>query len=161
MYTGKLLLYIILSIFQACVTIIGAHLLGVYIANPILFIASAILVSVSFMILIYSIISAVGTVGKGVAVVLLVLQISATGGIYPIEIMHDFFQTLYPYMPMTYAINLIREAQLGVVWGNYIPAVIILLAIGAISVVVSVAIKEKADKASKFFEEKLEESGLF
>jgi putative membrane protein len=161
MYAGKLLFYIILSILQACVTIIGAVILGVQITNYPLFIFSSILVSAVFMILMYSIISAVGTVGKGICVVLLVLQISATGGIYPIEIMHQFFQTLYPYMPMTYAITLIREAQLGVVWSNYWPALAILLAIGIITILVAVAIKEKADKSSKYFEEKLEESGLF
>lgn len=161
MYSGKLMLYIIMSILQAGVTITGAILLGVYIDNYPLFIFSAILVSVVFMILIYSLISALQTVGKGIAVILLVLQISATGGIYPIQIMHQFFQTLYPYMPMTYAIKLIREAQLGVVWSNYWPALAILLAIGIITVIVAVAIKEKADKPSKYFEEKLEESGLF
>ena len=161
MYSGKLLIYIVMSILQACVTIIGAYLLGVHIDNYPLFIFSSILVSVVFMILIYSVISAIGTVGKGAIVVLLVLQISATGGIYPIEIMHKVFQTLYPYMPMTYAIKLIREAQLGVVWSNYWPALAILLAIGIITVIVAVAIKEKADKPSKYFEEKLEESGLF
>lgn len=161
MYAGKLLIYIILSILQACVTLIGAYLLGVYVDNYPLFIFSSMLVSVVFMILIYSIISAVGNVGKGIAVILLVLQISATGGIYPIEIMHQVFQTLYPYMPMTYAIRLIRESQLGVVWSNYIPALIILIAIGIITVIVAILIKEKADKASKYFEERLEESGLF
>ena len=161
MYSGKLLIYVVLSILQACVTIIGAHLLCVYIDNYPLFIFSAILVSVVFMILIYSIISALGTVGKGIAVILLVFQISATGGIYPIQIMHEFFQVLYPYMPMTYAIKLIREAQLGVVWSNYWPALAILLAIGIITVIVAVVIKEKADKPSKYFEEKLEDSGLF
>ena len=161
MYSGKLLIYIIMSILQACVTLIGAHLLGVHVDNYPLFIFSAILVSVVFMILIYSIISAIGTVGKGIVVILLVLQISATGGIYPIQIMHQFFQTLYPYMPMTYAIKLIREAQLGVVWSNYWPALVILLAIGIITVIVAIAIKEKADRPAKYFEEKLEESGLF
>jgi putative membrane protein len=64
-------------------------------------------------------------------------------------------------MPMTYAIKLIREAQLGVVWSNYWPALVILLAIGIITVIVSVLIKEKADKSSKYFEEKLKGSGLF
>ena len=161
MYAGKLLIYVILSILQACVTLIGAHLLGVHVDNYPLFIFSSLLVSAVFMILIYSVISAIGTVGKGLCVILLVLQISATGGIYPIQIMHEFFQTLYPYMPMTYAITLIREAQLGVVWANYWPALVILLAIGIITVIVAVLIKEKADKASKYFEEKLEESGLF
>ena len=161
MYSGKLLFYIIMSILQACVTIIGACMLGIYVDNYPLFIFSAILVSVVFMILIYSIISAISTVGKGLIVLLLVFQISGTGGIYPIQIMHEFFQTLYPYMPMTYGINLIREAQLGVVWSNYWLALAILLAIGIITVIVAVIIKEKADKSSKYFEERLKDSGLF
>lgn len=161
MYFGKLLTYIIMSILQACVTIIGCYLLGIQILNPILFIASCILVSMIFMILIYSIISAIGTVGKAIGVVLLVLQISATGGIYPIQIMHPFFRALYPYMPMTYGITLVREAQLGTVWSNYIPALAILLAIGFVTIIAAVIIKEKLDKLSHYFEEKLEESKLF
>ena len=40
MYSGKLLIYIVMSILQACVTIIGAHLLGVHIDNYPLFIFS-------------------------------------------------------------------------------------------------------------------------
>ena len=161
MYAGKLLLYVALSILQACVTIIGAHFLGVQIDNYPLFIFSAMLVSAVFMIFVYSIISAVGTVGKGIAVLLLVLQISTTGGIYPIEIMHSSFKGLYYYFPMTYAIKLMREAQLSVVWSNYWPPLITLLAIGLVTVIVSVAIKEKADKSSKYLEEKLKDSGLF
>ena len=161
MYSGKLLIYVVMSILQACVTLIGAYLLGVHVDNYPLFIFSSILVSAVFMILIYSLISAIGTVGKGLAVILLVFQISGTGGIYPIQIMHKFFQTLYPFLPMTYAIRLIREAQLGVVWSNYWPALAILLIIGIITVIVAIAIKEKADKRSKYFEEKLDESGLF
>ena len=161
MYFGKLLTYIIMSILQACVTICGCYILGVQIVNAPMFIFSCILVSVIFMILIYSIISAIGTVGKAIGVILLVLQISATGGVYPIEIMHPFFKTLYPYMPMTYGINLVREAQLGVVWSNYWPSLTILIAIGLITVAVAVIIKEKLDKPSHYFEEKLEESVLF
>lgn len=161
MYSGKLLIYVIMSILQACVTLTGSYLLGIYVDNYPLFYLSAILVSVVFMMLMYSIISAIGTVGKGIAVLLLVLQISATGGIYPIEIMGKFFQTIHPYMPMTYAINLLREAQLGVVWSNYIPSLIILLGIGIAVIIVSVIIKEKADKPAKYFEDRLEESGLF
>ncbi|MBQ3472920.1 MAG: YhgE/Pip domain-containing protein [Methanobrevibacter sp.] len=161
MYFGKLLTYIIMSILQASVTIIGCYILGVQIVNPLLFIFSCLLVSMTFMILIYSIISAIGTVGKGIGVILLVLQISATGGLYPIQIMHPFFRALYPYMPMTYGITLVREAQLGVVWSNYMPALAILIAIALVTITAAVIIKEKLDKPSHYFEEKLEESGLF
>ena len=161
MYFGKLALFILMSLLQAAVTIAGIFLMGVTVKNPILFTFSAALVSMMFMILIYSLISALGQVGKGIGVILLVLQISGTGGIYPIEIMDHFFQMIYPYLPMTYAINLIRESLLGLVWINYIIALIILLGMGIVTVIVAVIIKEKADDAAHFFEERLKETDLF
>lgn len=161
MYFGKLLFFIIMSILQAGVTLVGCYLLGVYVANWPLFIFSAVLVSAVFMILVYSLISALGNLGRGLSVILLVLQISSTGGIYPVEIMHKFFQTLYPYMPMTYGIRLIRESQLGLVWSNYLPALTLLIVLGILTVIAAIIIKKRADKASHYFEERLQESGLF
>ena len=161
MYFGKSVLFLIMGLLQSCVTIIGAHILGIYIANEAMFILSCLIVSEVFMILVYSLVSALGNVGKAVAIVLLVLQISGTGGIYPVEIMSPIFNILNPYLPMTYAITLIREAQLGLIWSNFIPALIILFALGIVTVIVSIIIKEKADKATHYFENKLEESGLF
>ncbi len=161
MYFGKSVLFLIMGLLQSCVTIIGAHILGIYIANEAMFILSCLIVSGVFMLLVYSLVSALGNVGKAVAIVLLVLQISGTGGIYPVEIMSPIFNILNPYLPMTYAITLIREAQLGLIWSNFIPALIILFALGIVTVIVSIIIKEKADKATHYFENKLEESGLF
>ena len=149
MYAGKLALFNTMSIFQACVTLIGAHILGIYIDNELLFILSVFLVSGVFMTLIYSMVSALGDVGKAIAVVLLVIQISGTGGIYPVEIMAHYFNVLNPYLPMTYAITLIREAQLGLVWSNYIPALIILFVIGFATVIVCIIIKERAEENTR------------
>ena len=161
MYFGKSVLFLIMGLLQSCVTIIGAHILGIYIANEAMFILSCLIVSGVFMILVYSLVSALGNVGKAVAIVLLVIQISGTGGIYPVEIMSPLFNMLNPYLPMTYAITLIREAQLGLIWSNFLPALIILFALGIVTVIVSMIIKEKADKATHYFENKLEDSGLF
>lgn len=161
MYLGKSVIFLIMSLLQAMVTIIGAHLLGIFIDNEILFFISCLTVSGVFMVLVYSLVSALGDVGKGIAIVLLVIQISGTGGIYPVEIMAEFFNVMNPYLPMTYAITLIREAQLGLIWSNYLHALIILFAIGFATVIISVIIKEKADKATHYFENRLDDSGLF
>jgi putative membrane protein len=56
---------------------------------------------------------------------------------------------------------LIREAQLGVIWPNYIPALVILFAIAIITVIVSILVKERADRITHYFENRLEDSGLF
>ena len=161
MYFGKLALFLFMAFFQALVTIAGSIILGIYIDNLPLFMLSAILVSVVFMALIYSLSSALGNVGKGIAIILLLFQISGTGGIYPIEIMGSMFRALYPYLPMTYAIDLIREAQLGLIWSNYLPALMKLLGIGIITEAAALIVKEKADKAAHYLEKRLDESGLF
>ena len=161
MYAGKVVIFLMLSLLQCSVTIIGSHILGIYIENEIMFILSCLIVSGVFMVFVYSLVSALGDVGKAVAIVLLVLQISGTGGIYPVEIMAPLFNIMNPFLPMTYAITLVREAQLGLIWSNYLPALAVLLGIGLITVIIMLLIKSKADKATHYFEKALEDSGLF
>jgi hypothetical protein len=62
---------------------------------------------------------------------------------------------------MTHAIAMVREAQLGVIWQNYIPAFIFLLGLGIVVIILSIILKQRFDKRTKYFDEKLEESGLF
>ena len=161
MYLGKLALFLGLSVLQTTVTLIGCFILGIDIDNPLLFIFSCYVVAAVFMTLMYSLISLFGDVGKGIAIVLLVFQISGTGGIYPVEIMNEIFGVLYPYLPMTYGINMVREAQLGLIWTNYIPAFLVLFGLGIAIFVVSFILKRSFDKRTKYFEEKLDESNLF
>lgn len=161
MYMGKLALFLALSVLQTTVTMAGCFALGIDIHNPLLFLFSCYVVAAVFMTLIYSLVSLFGVVGKGIAIVLLVFQISGTGGIYPIEIMNQMFGFLYPYLPMTYAINMVREAQLGLIWANYIPAFLVLFGLGIVVFILSFILKRSFDKRTKYFEEKLEESNLF
>ena len=161
MYFGKLNLFVVLSILQAITTIILCLLIGISVDNLLMFIFSCIFVSLVFMTLVYSFVSAVGQVGKVIAILLLVFQISGTGGIYPIEIMNPIFQMLYPFLPMTYAINIIREVTLGLIWSNYIPSFLVLVAIAILTIVLSLIVKKRFDKISHYFDEKLKNSGLF
>lgn len=161
MYFGKLLLFNIMAILQTTVTLLGAFALGIDINNPPLFIFSCYFVAMIFMAFIYSLISVFGDVGKGIAIILLVFQISGSGGVYPVEIMHKIFATIAPYLPMTHAITMVRESQLGVIWQNYTPAFIFLLGLGVVVVIASIILKQRFDKHTKYFDEKLEESGLF
>lgn len=161
MYFGKLQLFNIMAILQTTVTLIGAWHLGIDIANPLMFVFSCYFVSIIFMALIYSFVSLFGDVGKGIAIILLVFQISGSGGIYPVEIMNKIFGILYHYLPMTHAITLVREAQLGLIWSNYIPSFIWLIVAGIVVVLLAIILKQRFDKRTKYFEEKLHESHLF
>lgn len=160
-YISKIIYFNILAILQTTITLIGCYLLNIDIHNPIMFILSCYFVAVMFMALVYSFISILGQVGKGIAIILLVFQISATGGIYPVQIMNKIFGVLYPYLPMTHGINIVREAQLGLIWKNYLPSFTFLLLMGIIVVLISIILKQRFDKRTKYFEDNLEESNLF
>ena len=161
MYFGKLLIFLVMAILETTVTLIGAFILGIKVANPILFILSAYFIALIFMLICYSLISALGHVGKGLAVIWLVFQISGTGGIYPIQLMGPMLQAISPYMPMTHGITLLRESALGLVWSNYIPSFVTLIAMALITLVLALIVKMFADKRAHWFEEKLNETDLF
>lgn len=160
-YNGKLLLFNIMAILQTTVTLIGSFIMGIDVSNPLMFVLSCYFVTIVFMAIIYSLSSLFGEVGKGVAILLLVFQISGSGGIYPIEIMNNIFGVIYPYLPMTHAITMVREAQLGLIWSNYLLSFVFLLVLTAVVVFASIMLKQHWDKRTKYFEEKLEESNLF
>ena len=126
-----------------------------------MFVLSCYFVAVTFMAIIYSLTSVFADLGKGVAILLLVFQIMGSGGVYPVEIMNYIFGVLYPYLPMTHAINMVREAQLGLIWSNFLPSFAYLLILGVVVVLLSILLKQRWDKRIKYFEDKLEESDLF
>lgn len=161
MYLGKLAIFNIMTILQTTVTLLGCYLLGIDIYNAPVFILTCYFVSVIFMAIIYSLSSLFGEVGKGVAILLLVFQISGSGGVYPVEIMNTIFGILNPFLPMTHGINVVREAELGLIWANYIPSFLFLLILGILVIAAATLLKQRWDKRTKFFEDKLEESGLF
>ncbi|AWX33513.1 YhgE/Pip domain-containing protein [Methanosphaera sp. BMS] len=161
MYLGKLVMFNLMSILETTVTLLGVFILGLDVGNPLVFTFSCYFVAMVFMIIMYSLISVFGDVGKAVGILLLVFQISGSGGIYPVEIMNTLFGIIYPYLPMTHGINMVRESQLGLIWANYIPSFIFLLILGIVIIALSISLKQRWDKRTKFFDEKLEEADIF
>ena len=160
LYFARLVLFILISILQTIVTLTGIFLLGMNIANPALFVFSTFFVAAILMILMYSFVSAFGTVGKVFGIILLVLQLSSTGGVYPAELTGSFFRALNPIMPMTYAITLIRESMLGTFWPNYQGALIYLVCFGFATIVISVVIKRFYDEKAQYLEDKMKNIDL-
>ena len=57
--------------------------------------------------------AALGTAGKFVAIVLLMLQLTSSAGTFPIETVPRFFQVINPFLPMTYVVTGLRQAISG------------------------------------------------
>ncbi|MFK5283560.1 hypothetical protein ACI3PL_28700, partial [Lacticaseibacillus paracasei] len=81
---------------------------GVDVRDPFYSVLFALLISIAFMIMVYVLVALFGNVGKGIAIIILVLSISGGGGNYPIQVSGKFFQAINPYLPFTHAVNLLR-----------------------------------------------------
>ena len=152
-YFGRGLLFVIISLFQTLIITLGdMYVLGTQATSPYRFVLYALLISLLFSSIIYTIVCILGNVGKAVCIVLLVLQLGSSGGTFPIQMTSEFFQTLYPKVPFTYSIGLLREA----VGGVYIPAVerdikilFIYLIVVLVGGAILVSLKARSEKLSR------------
>ena len=162
-YFGRGLLFMIISLLQTLIITLGdMYLLGTQANSPYRFVIYALLISLLFSAIIYTTVCLLGNVGKAVCIILLVLQIGSSGGTFPIQMTSSFFQTLYPKVPFTYSIGLLREA----VGGVYIPAVnrdmkilLTYLVITLVGGAILVSLKARSAKLSR--ERERERSKLF
>ena len=83
--------------------------LGYEVQNVALYYGASILIGITFMSIIQFLIRNFGDIGKFLALIILVLQLAAAGGTFPIETIDKAFQAVSPYLPMTYSIKLLRE----------------------------------------------------
>lgn len=96
------------SVFQALLSIFVLHAgLGIpTVLAPIQLYGFAIITGLSFAAVLFMLISVFGDdIGRFIAVVLMILQLTSCSGSYPIHLQNSFFQFLEPIFPMTYAVN--------------------------------------------------------
>ncbi|MGX7052165.1 YhgE/Pip family protein [Leuconostoc palmae] len=103
--------------------------------NTALLYLVALVVAFAFnqLVLLFSIMF--GKLGSGLMIIVLVLQLSASAGSYPIELSNGFFQAIHPWVPMTYSVHAFREViSIG---GSVAVDLTILLAVGIVSMVLT------------------------
>lgn len=112
-YVGRFLLFGAMAVGQALVVTIGNLVLGVQTVNAPAFVGTAVLTSLAYVSIIYSLCVSFGHLGRGLCVLLVIMQIPGASGLYPIELMPAFFRGIYPFLPFTYGIDAMRETIAG------------------------------------------------
>lgn len=160
-YFGRWILFLVISLLQTLVITLGdMYILGTQAVSPYRFVFYGLLIASLFSSIIYTIVHLLGNVGKAICIILLVLQLGSSGGTFPIQMTSSFFQALYPKVPFTYSIGLLREA----VGGVYMPAAqrdMKILLIGIVITLVSGTILVHLKSRSKKLSTEQEKSKLF
>lgn len=109
-YFGRLLFYLVAAVAMGLVCCVGDLVLGIQCESPAAFIGAGLLTVIVDVNLMYALAFAFRHIGKALAVILLIMQIPGSSGMFPIEMMPAFFQAIHPLLPFTYSIDAMREA---------------------------------------------------
>ncbi|MCQ8896417.1 YhgE/Pip domain-containing protein [Limnobacter humi] len=85
-------------------------LLGISIAHPVLLTITLFTASIVFVSIVMALVRWLGDTGKVMAVLFLILQLSSSGAIVPIQLSGELFQLLHPYLPFTWVVKATKVA---------------------------------------------------
>ena len=81
------------------------------------FILFGLFISLVFVTVVYTLVSVFGNVGKALAIVMLVLQIALWWNLSS-RVIAEVLPNNQPFLPFTYAIEMMREAVGGIIWST-------------------------------------------
>lgn len=125
-YFGRWLFYVVCGLAMGLVCCVGDLILGIQCEHPLAFIGAGLLTVFVDVNLMYALAYAFRHIGKAIAVILLIVQIPGSSGMFPIEMMPAFFQAIHPLLPFTYSIDAMREAIGGFYGWDYLHDMLLL-----------------------------------
>ena len=137
---GKSVVPVTVAALQS-VLLIGLLLLwfDVPVDHPIAWTMLVVCTAIAFVFVMLLFIWLAGDLGKALAMLLLALQISASGGVVPIELSSEFFAVLSPWLPMTWIVQGLKAAMFSAYAGNWSGPLIQTLSLTLVCAVIMMA----------------------
>ena len=113
-----------------------------------------------FTILNYALTFAFGAVGEAAIVVVMVLQVAGSGGTFPVDVLPDFYNLLYKYMPFVYSTNAAKESIAGTYGNYYFENLMILLIYVAVALVIGLLLSIPCKKLILYIKKSTKKTDL-
>lgn len=160
-YFGRFLTFFLMAMAQALVTAFGClYFVGMETAEPALFVLACCLCSLNFASMNYALVYALDNVGMALSVIIMVIQVAGSGGSYPVHVLPQLFQTLYPFMPFHYGMDMIRETVGGMYDDTYLRCALVLLGMCALFTVFGLLVYYPARRLNAAIAASKEKSGI-
>lgn len=151
---------VIISLMQSTVLCLGNMLfVGVQVENPLLYLICFWVAGIVFGFIVYTMVSLFANLGKAIAVLLLIVQVTGGGGSFPLQLLPEFFQNISPFLPATHIINAMRAASFGVYQNDFWIEICLELAF-LIPFIVMGLLRPMLSKLTYWFVEQVEKSKL-
>ena len=120
LFMGRFGIFALASFAQTTVMALGnMFFLGVQVNEPLLYLLCMWFSGLVFTFLLYSFVVSFANLGKAMGVLLLIVQVTAGNGSYPLQVLPDAFQAISPYLPATHMIAAMRAAMMGVYQNDF------------------------------------------
>ena len=160
-FLGRYLIFGLIALTQATILSLGLlFFVKIQHVHPWLFMCTAWAIALVFSFLLYTFIATFGNAGKALGVLFLVLQISASGGAFPLDILPSFFRSISPYLPATHGITALRAAIAGYSGGEYLDAMLLLSVFALVAALLGFGLRPLLIKRTRLLVEKLESTKL-
>jgi putative membrane protein len=115
LFIGRYICVLLVALAQATIMGLGNMLaVKVQVAHPLLLMVCFWVTAVVFSFIIYTLVASFANLGKAIAVLLLIVQVTGCGGSYPLQLLPNFVQTISPFLPATHVVDAMRAAMFGV-----------------------------------------------
>ncbi|MEJ1154042.1 YhgE/Pip domain-containing protein [Microbacterium marmarense] len=160
-YLGRFSLFACIVLLQTITLSIGNLIIGVQHVNVFAFVVTPMLIGLAYLSVIYALSVTFGYIGKGLAIILVILQIPGASGIYPIQLMPEFFQSMYPFFPFTYGIDAMREVISGFAGFAYWRYLGMLAVFAALSFFLGLVLRPHVSNVTRLFTSEVRDTELF
>ena len=151
---GKFVAFGFIGVMQAILVSVVVLTLGLKPGNVPVYIGLTIFFSLVFISIIQCLISLLGDAGRLLGIVLLILQLTACAGTFPLELVPNMFKVLNPYMPFTYVVEAYREVISATVidYSVIVKDVSILAIVLVVFLTISIVFKNAGEKFQSVIE---------
>lgn len=117
---GKIFFPALVVLLQAALIFVTVlFILKIHVIHPAAFALSLGVASLTFMLIVFALTRAFGDAGKGLAMILLAVQLSSSGGIVPIELSGGLFMGISPWLPLTWVVRALKASMFGAYEGAW------------------------------------------
>lgn len=161
LYLGRYLIFLLFSLCQASLVCLGnLWFLGIQCEHPLLYLISVWVTALVFSNIVYTLTISFGKVGESIAVILLVLQVAGSGGIFPVVMSADLFQVIYPFLPFTHAMAAFQSCVAGIYDGQFWVSLGLLLLFLVPMLILGLLLRKPVIRLNEILVAKMEETKL-
>ena len=128
---GKIFLPVCLVLLQALFVFIAVrYVLQIHVVLQWALVLTLIISALTFLFIVFALAKAFGDAGRGIAMCLLAVQLSSSGGILPVELSGGLFAQISPWLPLTWVIESIKASMFGAYGGAWKPPLTFVVLVG-------------------------------